>query len=316
MMATIRNDRQLCELWLDALSAERGISTNTMSAYRSDLDKYLAWLASAKLTIPTASSSDVTDFLQSIDEKGYAEKSMRRIRSTVRSVHTFLSNEGYCEKNPTIDFARLKDIRSLPYVMSMTDVDQLLATAQRQAADTSVGPRRQAGYARRLALFETMYASGMRVSEAVSLPIKFIKPDARAIIIEGKGKKERLVPLHTRAVHAILEWKRLGKVIGITSAKWAFHSLNSGESHLSRQAAFNEVKETAAAAGLSNVSKISPHSLRHAFATHLLSNGADLRMIQEMLGHADLGTTEIYTHVDMTRTKSMVFDLHPLAETE
>jgi integrase/recombinase XerD len=314
MAATMENDRRLCELWLDALSAERGISDNTMSAYRSDLDKYLGWLAASDLSVLTAGSSEIIAFMTEIEEKGYAETSLRRLRSTVKSVHAFLATEGHRETNPTIDFARLPRIRKLPYVMSMKDVDLLLETAHARAFDANVGIRRQAGYARRAALLETMYASGMRVSEAVSLPSRYIKEDTRALIIEGKGKKERLVPLHARALEAILNWKRLAGALGITSAKWAFHSLQSGKNHITRGTAFTEIKETAAFAALPNHRKISPHVLRHAFATHLLSNGADLRSIQEMLGHADLGTTEIYTHVDMKRAQSMVVDLHPLGD--
>lgn len=307
-------DQTLAELWLDALSAERGSSPNTLEAYRSDLEKYVGWLSSRKRSFRNATSDDAVSFIASLEDRGYAETSLRRIRSTVKSLHAFLAAEGHCETNPTIDFARLPKIRSIPHVMSMKDVDLLLEEAHRRALDLNVGVRRQAGYARRAALLETMYASGMRVSEAVSLPAKYIKPDVKALIIEGKGKKERLVPLNKTALAAILNWRKLASEIGIASSKWAFHSTRSGKTHLTRQTAFEEIKEAAVAAGLPNPSKISPHALRHAFATHLLSNGADLRSIQEMLGHADLGTTEIYTHVDMTRSKAMVFDLHPLGD--
>lgn len=310
------DDVLLGELWFEALAAERGASSNTLAAYRSDLDKFVRWLAGRGLRISTAEPANVLEFLAHGEKRGYAEATLRRQRSVVKSLYSFLVAEGRCPRNPTADFGSLPKIKTLPFVLSIGDVDRLLAAAHRLAADGSVGLHRQAGYARRAALLETMYASGMRVSEAVSLPAKFIKPDARYLVVEGKGGKERLVPLHGRAIDAILNWKDLAKQIGIGSSRWVFHSIRSGESHLTRQASFQEIKQAAIDAGLPNPNKVSPHVLRHAFATHLLRNGADLRSIQEMLGHADLGTTEIYTHVDMTRAKAMVVDLHPLGDDE
>jgi len=139
-----------------------------------------------------------------------------------------------------------------------------------------------------------------------------VKPRIRALTIKGKGNKDRLVPLHDRAVEAIMNWRSLAKANGTASEEWLFHSVRNGSKHLTRQAALKEIKAAALAAGLRNPEKVSPHVLRHAFATHMLSNGADLRVIQELLGHSDIGTTEIYTHVDTSRTSRMVFDLHPL----
>ena len=165
---------------------------------------------------------------------------------------------------------------------------------------------------RRAALFEVLYASGMRVSEAVNLPAKAIASGARSMIVTGKGGKDRLVPLHDRAIEAIAFWRRLAAAYGSQSEKWVFHSVRNGATALTRQSALAEIKEAAVAAGIPNPDRVSPHKLRHAFASHLLSNGANLREIQEMLGHADLGTTEIYLHTDMSRTAAMVRDLHPL----
>jgi integrase/recombinase XerD len=314
MAPTPGQDRLLCDLWLDAISAERGVSTNTLSAYGADLDKYTGWLAKETISIKAVTPSDIVRYITFLEDLGHKETSLRRMRSTVRQVHSFLAREGICEANPTVHFARLPKIKSLPYVMSMNDVDRLLEAAHELASDPQFGELRQAGYARRAALMETMYASGMRVSEAVSLPARFIKEDVKALVIKGKGDKERWVPLHPKAVEAILTWKRMARGLGFTDSKWAFHSLRNDGTHLSRRSAFDEIRETAATAGLANAKRISPHKLRHAFATHLLSNGADLRSIQEMLGHADLGTTEIYTHVDLTRAKAMVVDLHPLGD--
>jgi integrase/recombinase XerD len=245
-------------------------------------------------------------------DAGYAEATLAHRRSVVRGLHGFLVAEELSTSNPTRDLAPMKRSAPLPYTPTIEEVDQLLEAAHRQASDASVGLYRQAGYARRAALLEVLYASGMRVSEAVHLPSSAICSGARAITVAGKGGKERLVPLHERAVQAVSLWRGLAQEHGTASDSWLFHSVRDGSRPLTRQASLLEIKEAARAAGLRHPDRISPHKLRHAFATHLLRNGADLRVIQELLGHADLGSTEIYTHVDVSRAQAMVRDLHPM----
>jgi site-specific recombinase XerC len=199
--------------------------------------------------------------------------------AVVRSMHRFLIAEELATRDPTVEVAPMKRPKRLPYTPTFHEVDRLLETAHAQAADVSVGLYRQAGYARRAALLETLYASGMRVTEAVTLPASSVGPKARAMTIRGKGGKERLVPLHDRAVQAIKRWRRLATAAWHTLGQVAVPCRSRWVSSPHRQAALLEIKEAALSAGLRNPDRISRHKLRHAFATQLLANGADLRVI-------------------------------------
>ena len=194
----------------------------------------------------------------------------------------------------------------------MADIDKMLAGAHTLAADPSPGIYRQARYVRRVALLEVLTASDLWTSEATTLPATAVKADTSALIDQGKGGTELMVSLHGRAVEAVGHWRRLAAEHGSASKKWLFHATRSGASPLSPDAALREIKEAAAATALPQVNRISPHKLCHAFAMHLLSNGADLGVIQELLSHASLGTTEICTKVDISRSAAMVRDLHSL----
>ena len=232
-----------------------------------------------------------------------------------RGLHKFLIAEELGSRDPTTHLAAMKRSRKLPFVLSIAETEALLETAHRLAADPSVGLYRQAGYARRAALFETLYASGMRISEALSLPSDAAPAGTRMLVVRGKGDKHRLVPLHERAIAAIALWQRLaGAYSGGAPSPWLFHSVRTGAKALTRQAALLEIKEAAVAAGLASPERVSPHVLRHAFATHMHSGGTDLRVLQELLGHAGIETTQIYTHLDTSRLHNMVRDLHPLNE--
>lgn len=309
-------NRRLVELWLDALAAEHGASAGTLTTYRDDLACYLDFLTRQGIGLGGVTVEHLRAYLGELTDSGYAETTLAHRRSVVRGLHRFLVAEELSSCDPTRDLAPMKRSSPLPYTPTIEEVDQLLETAHRQASDASVGLYRQAGYARRAALLEVLYASGMRISEAVHLPPSAIRSGARAITISGKGGKERLVPLHERAVQSVSLWLRLAQGHGSASDKWLFHAVRNGSRPLTRQAALLEIKEAARSAGLRHPDRISPHKLRHAFATHMLSNGADLRVIQELLGHADLGSTEIYTHVDVSRARAMVRDLHPLNDAQ
>jgi integrase/recombinase XerD len=305
-------NRDLARQWLDGLAAERGASPGTLATYQIDLDCYLGFLGERPL--PSVKAEDVRSFLAYLDERAFSGSTISRRRSVARSLHRFLLAEGLAEHDPTTQLQPAKHAKKLPVLLTVSEVDRLLEGAHAKAADDTWGLYRQAGFARRAALLETLYASGMRVSEAVNLKTAALHPGHAFLMVKGKGAKERMVPLHARAVKAIKLWRDLASAYGSGGSDWLFHATRSGEAPLTRQAAVIEIKEAALDAGLSRIHLISPHKLRHAFASHLLANGATLRDIQEMLGHADLGSTEVYTHVAINRAAEMVFDLHPLSE--
>jgi integrase/recombinase XerD len=303
---------RLADLFLDMLAAERGASRNTLEAYRRDLDDYLAFLSEGGVGPDQASSSVVRGFMASLEERGLKATSAARRLSAVRQFHKFLYQEGYAPADPTAAVAAPKRARALPKVLSVGEVDRLLAVAREGAGrpDAPAGERLRA--ARMACLLELLYATGLRVSELMALPRSAAKTRDRFLIVRGKGAKERLVPLTEAAREAARAYLALLEERG-AAGPWLFPA-DSASGHLTRQAFARDLKLVAAAAAL-RADRVSPHVLRHAFASHLLQNGADLRVVQELLGHSDISTTQIYTHVLDERLKSMVRDLHPLAET-
>lgn len=311
----MRQNRRLAQLWLDALATELGASAGTLDTYTDDLNCYLAWLEEHALGLEDVTLPRVRDYIAALDQRGYAGSTVARRITVVRGLHRFLIAEDLGANDPTATMSSMRRSRKLPFVLSIDETEALLETAHALAADPSVGLYRQAGYARRAALFETLYASGMRISEALSLPSDAARPGTRMLLVRGKGDKQRLVPLHPRALEAIAQWQRLAAAYsGGAPSPWLFHAVRNGAKALTRQAALLEIKEAAVAASLPNPERVSPHVLRHAFATHLHANGTDLRVLQELLGHAGIETTQIYTHLDTSRLHQMVRDLHPLNE--
>jgi integrase/recombinase XerD len=309
----MRANRRLGQLWLDALATEVGAAAGTIDTYTDDLNCYLAWLDSNSLGLDDVGLEQVRDYIADLDRREYAGSTIARRITVVRGLHRFLITEELGSRDPTSTLSAMKRSRKLPFVLSISETEALLETAHRLAADPSVGLYRQAGYARRAALFETLYASGMRISETLSLPSDAARPGTRMLLVRGKGDKQRLVPLHPRAIEAIAVWQKLAATYsGGARSPWLFHSVRNGMKALTRQAALLEIKEAAVAAGLPSPERVSPHVLRHAFATHMHSGGTDLRVLQELLGHAGIETTQIYTHLDTSRLHAMVRDLHPL----
>ena len=305
-------------LFLDMLAAERGAAKNTLDAYRRDLEDYLSYLTQAGQDPATAGAATVRGFLASLTERGLKASSAARRLSAVRQFHKFLYVEGYAVADPTAALAAPKKGRILPKVLSVDEVDRLLA-ASREAADRAEASAAGRLRAVRMAcLLELLYATGLRVSELIALPRAAAKSRERFLIVRGKGAKERLVPLTeaargaARAYLALLEGGTPSEGRGGVAGPWLFPS-ESESGHLTRQAFARDLKAVAGAAGLRG-DRVSPHVLRHAFASHLLQNGADLRIVQELLGHSDISTTQIYTHVLDERLKGMVRDLHPLAD--
>jgi integrase/recombinase XerD len=297
----------LIDLFLDMLSAERGAAANTIEAYRRDLGDF-----AESASIATATSDDIRAYIASIAARGFAASSQARRLSAIRQLYRFLYAEGHRADDPAAALAGPKRSRPLPKVVTVDAVDRLLTTARDQAAAQGTASERLR-HARLFALLEVLYAAGLRVSELVALPLSAARRDVRMLVVRGKGGKERLVPLNTAAKDAMQAYLALREEAGLEKSRWLFPSF--GESgHLTRQHFARDLKALAAAAGL-RADKMSPHVLRHAFASHLLQNGADLRSVQTLLGHADISTTQIYTHVLEDRLKSLVRDLHPLSET-
>jgi integrase/recombinase XerD len=311
----MRTNQRLAQLWLDALATELGASAGTIGTYTDDLNCYLAWLEENSLGLEEVGLEHIRDFIAALDQRGYAGSTIARRITVARGLHKFLIAEELGSRDPTSNLSTMRQPRKLPFVLSITETEALLETAHRLAVDPSVGLYRQAGYPRRAALLETLYASGMRISEALSLPSDAASPGTRMLLVRGKGDKQRLVPLHDRAIEAIAQWQKLASVYsGGKPTQWLFHAVRNGTKALTRQAALLEIKEAAVAAGLASPERVSPHVLRHAFATHMHSGGTDLRLLQELLGHAGIETTQIYTHLDTSRLHHMVRDLHPLNE--
>jgi len=301
---------RLIGLFLDMQAAERGAAYNTIAAYRRDLDDYAAYLAAKQVDAGDAEPALVRAYVASLEPRGLKASSAARRLSAVRQFHKFLYVEGYAKSDPSGGTAGPRRGRSLPKVLSIKQIDDLLAQAR---AGTQVeAPSERLRAARLNCLLEVLYATGLRVSELVALPEAAARRDQRMLVIRGKGGRERLVPLNDSAKRTMTDYLALRAAAKLDKSKWLFPSF--GESgHLSRQHFARELKTLAAAAGL-KASQVSPHVLRHAFASHLLQNGADLRVVQTLLGHADISTTQIYTHVLEERLKSLVRDLHPLAE--
>lgn len=293
-------DGHLIEAFLEMMSAERGAAANTIEAYRRDLLDYAGFLANRHKAISDAVRADVADYLAFLTAQGLAASSAARRLSAVRQLHRFLVSEGSKADDPTRIVSTPKPGRGLPKVLSVEDVDRLLQCAEDEAAGG------EDGAVRLYVLLELLYATGLRVTELVALERRAVRREADHLTIVGKGGKERLVPLNDKAKDALLGW-----LDGADKQKFVFPA-KGAEGHLARQVFARDLKGLAGRAGLP-VAKVSPHVLRHAFASHLLQNGADLRVVQMLLGHADISTTQIYTHVLDAHLRKLLEDHHPLS---
>lgn len=300
--------------FLDAQAAELGAANNTQLAYARDLKDFAGWLSGKSVSFDTASRDDVEAYLIYCDAQGLAKSTRARRLSAIKQLYRFGFEEGWRDDNPAIQIAGPGKEKRLPKTLSMAEVDGLLAAAR------AVG-RSKADRIRNTCLMELLYATGMRVSELVSLPVAAARGNPRMLLIRGKGDKERMVPLSPPARDALAAWLVLwedtqdgARSKGKTVSRFLFPSRGK-EGHLTRHRFYILIKELAVHAGVSPA-KVTPHTLRHAFATHLLENGADLRSIQTLLGHADVAVTEIYTHVLEARLQELVLNHHPLAKDE
>ena len=311
------SDAKLIHLFLDMLAAEQGAGENTLDAYRRDLTDLSEFLARNGQGFAGAATQALRDYLADLDTRGFKSSSVARRLSAMRHLYRFLLNERIRGDDPAAILSGPKRGRGLPKVLSIADVDRMLTRAKELALATEPSAPQRLRAMRLYCLLEVLYATGLRVSELVALPLSASRREARMIVVRGKGNKERLVPLNEASRQAMADY--LAAMAKLTpdkknalASKWLFPSF--GESgHLTRQHFARDLKELAATSGLAP-RLVSPHVLRHAFASHLLHNGADLRIVQTLLGHTDISTTQIYTHVVEERLKSLVRDLHPLAE--
>jgi integrase/recombinase XerD len=317
------SDAKLIGLFLDMLAAEQGAGENTLDAYRRDLTDLSEFLGKTGQSLVGATTEALRAYLADLDTRGFKSSSVARRLSALRHLFRFLLNERIRSDDPAAILSGPKRGRSLPKVLSIADVDRMLSHAKQATQAAGASPSQRLRAMRLYCLLEVLYATGLRVSELVTLPRSAATRDARMIVVRGKGAKERLVPLNDASRAAMADYLAAMEAtkgakskasVGATSSasKWLFPSF--GESgHLTRQHFARDLKDLAVAAGLS-ARQVSPHVLRHAFASHLLHNGADLRIVQTLLGHTDISTTQIYTHVVEERLKAMVRDLHPLSE--
>jgi integrase/recombinase XerD len=299
------------EAFLEMMAAERGAAANTLEAYRRDLDDYESALTDAGKSLRNAATDDIRAYLSALKRRSFAATTTARRLSAIRQLHRFLAAEGHRKDDPAAILEGPRQAQRLPKILSINEVAKLLETA-RAIIEAATEPREKLHAARNFCLLELLYATGLRVSELVSLPKAAARRREPLILVRGKGGRERMVPISDPARTAMTEYRTLLEKADphAASSPWLFPA--DGESgHLSRQVFARDIKTIAGLAGIS-AARVSPHVLRHAFASHLLQNGADLRIVQELLGHADISTTQIYTHVLDERMKAMVRDLHPL----
>ncbi|WP_343078900.1 site-specific tyrosine recombinase XerD [Ostreiculturibacter nitratireducens] len=299
--------------FLDAQAAERAAARNTLLSYGRDLKDYAAWLARRGKDFSAVARADIEAYLVTCDAEGLSRATRARRLSSIRQLYRFAYEEGWISENPAIQIRGPGKEQRLPKTLSLAEVEALLSAAR----ETGRTPEDRL---RTTCLMELLYATGMRVSELVSLPVTAARGDPRMLLVRGKGGKERMVPLSPPAREALAAWLEArdrdeaeAQSERKSSPSRFLFPARGAAGYLTRQAFHGMLKDIAIRAGISP-SRVTPHVLRHAFATHLLEGGADLRAIQTLLGHADISTTEIYTHVLEERLRSLVLEHHPLAK--
>jgi len=300
------------EQFLEMMSAERGAAANTLQSYRRDLDWAEATLPRCKATLMRADRSALEALMVQMANEGFSARSQARRLSALRQFYQFLYAEGIRNDDPSAGLDSPVRGRPLPKILAEEPVMRLLDTAEAEAQAQNVSAAVHMRALRLYTLLEILYATGLRISELVSLPVRSLEGDPRFIMIKGKGERERLVPLSQKALAAVQMWLQARKTGKQAASSWAFPA-QSDSGYVARQLVARELKALGARAGV-EVQTLSPHVLRHAFASHLLQHGADLRTIQQLLGHADIATTQIYTHVLEERLIDLVNTAHPLAQ--
>lgn len=296
--------------FLAMLAAERGAAQNTILGYERDLEDYTSALAARGLDPLTADAAAIRAYLQQLSEAGLAAATIARRLSALRQFHGFLYAEGHRGEDPTVTLKGPRKTMRIPKVLTLEDVDRLLKAAESGIAEAKTPAARLASL-RLAAQVELLYATGLRVSELLALPAASIHAKRDHLVVRGKGNKERIVLLTDAARQAVERYRAaMDGRKGREPSRFLFPA-EGATGHLARQVFARDLKRLAGRASIA-VESLTPHGMRHAFATHLLQNGADLRIVQQLLGHADIATTQIYTHVLDERARAMVRDLHPL----
>lgn len=296
----------LIDSFLEMMSAERGAARHTIDAYRHDLDDYQTFLTRRKTDVIGCDRHAVTCYIESLKAGGLSASSSARRLSAIRQFHKFLCADAIRGDDPTRIVASPRTRRALPKIISEAEVSRLLALAETEA-DAEATPPKKATARRLYVLLELVYATGLRVSELVGLKRSAVMRDASFLTVTGKGNKDRIVPLNDRSRDAIRSY-----LLTLEPGPFLFPA-GGKDGHLSRQVFGRELKDLAGRVGIGSA-RMSPHVLRHAFASHLLAGGADLRVVQTLLGHADISTTQIYTHVLDEKLRTLVQTHHPLAD--
>jgi integrase/recombinase XerD len=302
------NNYLILENFLEVLASEKGLAVNTRISYKNDILQFLVFLEKNKKKINEITSIDIEKFTSKFTTQGLEKSTISRKMSALSHFFIFLLEENMIKRNPINELDLPKQIKKLPKILSVDQVEKLIKSSREDQSINGI---------RLNTMIEILYATGIRVSELVEMKLSATYAEKNFLLVQGKGNKERLVPISENTEDKIKDFLKIrNKFLNNDSeSKWLFPSKQSSKGHITRQR-FNQLLQTLCERVNLNNIKISPHKLRHAFATHLLANGVDLRSLQQMLGHADISTTQIYTHVLKDRLKKLVSDNHPLSKIE
>ena len=302
------NNQLILENFLEVLASEKGLAVNTRISYKNDILQFLVFLEKNKKKINEITSVDIEKFTSKFSTQGLEKSTISRKMSSLSHFFIFLLDENIVKSNPIHELDLPKQIKKLPKILSVDQVEKLIKSSREDQSINGI---------RLNTMIEILYATGIRVSELVEMKLSATYAEKNFLLVQGKGNKERLVPISENTEDKIKDFLKIrNKFLNNDSeSKWLFPSKQSSKGHITRQR-FNQLLQTLCERVNLNNIKISPHKLRHAFATHLLANGVDLRSLQQMLGHADISTTQIYTHVLKDRLKKLVSDNHPLSKIE
>ena len=302
------NNHLILENFLEVLASEKGLAVNTRISYKNDILQFLVFLEKNKKKINEITSIDIEKFTSKFTTQGLEKSTISRKMSALSHFFIFLLEENMIKRNPINELDLPKQIKKLPKILSVDQVEKLIKSSREDQSINGI---------RLNTMIEILYATGIRVSELVEMKLSATYAEKNFLLIQGKGNKERLVPISENTEDKIKDYLKIRNefINNDTESKWLFPSKQSSKGHITRQR-FNQLLQTLCERVNLNNIRISPHKLRHAFATHLLANGVDLRSLQQMLGHADISTTQIYTHVLKDRLKKLVSDNHPLSKIE
>lgn len=302
------NNQLILENFLEVLASEKGLAVNTRISYKNDILQFLVFLEKNKKKINEITPIDIEKIISKFTTQGLEKSTISRKMSALSHFFIFLLEENIIKSNPIHELDLPKQIKKLPKILSVDQVEKLIKSSREDQSVNGI---------RLNTMIEILYATGIRVSELVEMKLSATYAEKNFLLIQGKGNKERLVPISENTEDKIKDYLKIRNefINNDTESKWLFPSKQSSKGHITRQR-FNQLLQTLCERVNLNNIRISPHKLRHAFATHLLANGVDLRSLQQMLGHADISTTQIYTHVLKDRLKKLVSDNHPLSKIE